>query len=167
MAARLFFFAMFYLQISAQQLSSSRSIPCHKLEGSNMYAVSTILLAQGQFPPPSAGSALGGMLCLLIELALAVLALAGMWMVFTKAGKPGWAAIIPFYNVICLLQIVHKPVWWFILFFIPIVNFVMLIIVGIEVAKCFGKETGFGVGLGLLPFVFYPILGWGDAQYRG
>ena len=132
-----------------------------------MYAVSTILLAQGQFPQSSAGSAIGGMLCSLIYLAVIVLVIAGWWMTFTKAGKPGWAALVPFYNVICLLQIARKPEWWLILCLIPIVGIVIFIIVGIEVAKNFGKETGFGVGLGLLPFIFYPILGWSDAQYRG
>jgi uncharacterized membrane protein YoaK (UPF0700 family) len=84
-----------------------------------------------------------------------------------KAGKPGWAAIIPIYNVIVLLQIAGKPLWWIILLFIPIVNLIMAILIGIAVAKKFGKSGGFGVGLALLGFIFYPILGFGDAQYQG
>jgi hypothetical protein len=90
-----------------------------------------------------------------------------LWKVFTKAGKPGWAAIIPIYNLIVLLEIVHKPLWWFILFLIPIVSLVVAIIVYIELAKAFGKGAGFGIGMAFLPFIFFPILGLGDAKYLG
>jgi hypothetical protein len=106
------------------------------------------------------------LLVLAIELVIIVAVIAGIWKVFVKAGKPGWAAIIPIYNVIVLLQIAGKPVWWIILFLIPLVNIIMAIIVGIAVAKNFGKSGGFGVGLGLLGFIFYPILGFGDAEYQ-
>jgi Family of unknown function (DUF5684) len=108
-----------------------------------------------------------GLLILVIELAIVVAVIAGIWKVFVKAGKPGWAAIIPIYNLIVLLQIAGKPLWWIILFFIPLVNIIMAILVGIAVAKNFGKSDAFGVGLGLLGFIFYPILGFGDAQYQG
>jgi hypothetical protein len=104
---------------------------------------------------------------LFIELAIFVLIIAGMWKVFTKAGQPGWAAIVPIYNIIVLLQIGGKPVWWVLLFLIPVVNIVIAVLVGIAIAKNFGKSDAFGVGLGLLGFVFYPILGFGDAQYQG
>jgi hypothetical protein len=107
-----------------------------------------------------------GLLILVIELAIIVAIIAGVWKVFVKAGKPGWAAIIPIYNLIVLLEIAGKPLWWIILFFIPFVNIIMAIFVGIGVAKNFGKSDGFGVGLGLLGFIFYPILGFGDAQYQ-
>ena len=107
------------------------------------------------------------LLVLAIELVLIVAIIAGVWKTFVKAGKPGWAAIIPIYNVIVLLQIADKPLWWIILFLIPLVNLVMAILVGIAVAQKFGKGTGFGVGLALLGFIFYPILGFGDAQYQG
>jgi Family of unknown function (DUF5684) len=136
------------------------------MEGTIMNGVSSVLLAQGQFPQAGGGSGIGGVIFLLVEIALIVLIVAGFWKTFEKAGKPGWAAIVPFYNLFVLVQIARKPEWWFILLIIPCVNFVFFIIVGIEVAKYFGKEAGFGVGLGLLPFIFYPILGWGDAQYR-
>jgi Family of unknown function (DUF5684) len=102
-----------------------------------------------------------------IELAIIVAIIAGIWKVFVKAGKPGWAAIIPIYNVIVLLEIAGKPLWWIILFFIPLVNIIMAILVSIAVARKFGKSDGFGVGLALLGFIFYPILGFGDAQYQG
>jgi hypothetical protein len=107
------------------------------------------------------------MIILFIELAIFILIIAGMWKVFVKAGQPGWAAIVPIYNIIVLLQISGKPVWWILLFLIPVVNLVIAILVGIAIAKNFGKSDAFGVGLGLLGFVFYPILGFGDAQYQG
>lgn len=107
------------------------------------------------------------MVILLIELAIVVAVVAGIWKVFEKAGKPGWAAIIPIYNIIVLLEIVGKPIWWIIGFFIPCLNIVVAILVALEVAKCFGKGAGFGIGLALLPFVFYPILGFSDARYLG
>ncbi|MCA9100891.1 MAG: signal peptidase I, partial [Planctomycetales bacterium] len=85
---------------------------------------------------------------------------------FTKAGKPGWGALIPIYNVILLLQIAGRPIWWILLFLIPIVNLVIAVIVAIDIAKHFDKGTGFGLGLAFLGFIFYPILGFGDARYR-
>jgi len=103
----------------------------------------------------------------LIGLAILVGIIAGIWKVFTKAGKPGWAAIVPIYNLIVLLEIAGKPLWWIILFFIPIANLVAAIMVSIAVAEKFGKGSGFGVGLALLGFIFYPILGFGDAKYQG
>lgn len=109
------------------------------------------------------GSAIGS----LIQFVLIVLYIAGMWKVFSKAGKPGWAAIIPIYNIIVLLQIAGKPLWWIILFLIPLVNIVIIVLVSIEVAKAFGKGTGYGLGLAILGFIFYPMLGFSDATYVG
>lgn len=99
------------------------------------------------------------------SLVLAVFVIAGMWKVFTKAGEPGWACIIPIYNLIVLLKIAGRPAWWFLLMLIPFVNFIILIIVSIDVAKNFGQGTGFGIGLAFLGFIFYPILGFGSARY--
>lgn len=98
---------------------------------------------------------------------VAVLIVVAMWKVFTKAGKPGWAAIIPIYNIIVLLEIVGRPLWWIVLYLIPFVNFVVSIIVAIDVAKAFGKDTAFGIGLAFLSPIFYPILGFGSARYIG
>jgi len=106
----------------------------------------------------------GGFLCCGVHLVLIGIVFVGLWKTFEKMGKPGWAGIVPIYNIIVLLEVVRKPMWWIALFLIP---FVGPILVGIEVAKCFGKEGGFGVGLGLLPFVFYPILGFGSARFVG
>ncbi|MCW2525919.1 MAG: signal peptidase [Pseudonocardiales bacterium] len=102
-----------------------------------------------------------------IYLAIYVLVVAGLWKVFEKAGHEGWKAIIPIYNVYIELKIVGRPGWWLVLFIIPIVNIVMLFIVSFDMAKSFGKSTGFGVGLALLSFIFIPILGFGSARYLG
>lgn len=102
-----------------------------------------------------------------ITLLIFVAWIAGMWKVFEKAGQPGWAAIVPIYNLIILLQIVGKPIWWIVLMLIPIVNLVVFIIISMEVAVCFGKSKGWGVGLlFFLGFIGYPLLGFGDATYK-
>ena len=103
----------------------------------------------------------------LIYLAAIVLVIAGGWKMFVKAGKPGWGIIIPIYNVILILEIAGRPIWWVILMFIPVVSLVICILVYIEIAQKFGKGTGFGLGLAFLGFIFMPILGFGDAQYQG
>jgi len=103
----------------------------------------------------------------LISLAFVVLMIVSVWKVFTKAGQPGWACIIPFYNVYIMLKIAGKPGWWLVLFFIPIVNIVIGIIALIGFANNFGKGGGFAVGLLFLPFIFYPILAFGAATYKG
>lgn len=103
----------------------------------------------------------------LIYIGLIVFVIAALWKVFVKAGQPGWACIIPFYNAYVLLQIAGRPGWWLLLFLIPFVNIVIAIIVALDVAKNFGKGAGFGIGLAFLGFIFYPILGFGDATYQG
>jgi hypothetical protein len=101
------------------------------------------------------------------EIAFIILMVAAMWKVFSKAGHPGWAAIIPIVNMYFLCKVAGRPGWWVILLFIPFVNLIIFIILSIDVAKAFGKGAGFGIGLLLLPFIFYPILGFGSAQYQG
>ena len=118
----------------------------------------------------TAGSALGlglGMGMMVVWLAVIVVMIAAMWKVFEKAGQPGWAAIIPIYNLYILLKIAGRPGWWIILFIIPFVNFIIAIIVAFDIAGRFGKGAGFAIGLVFLPFVFYPLLAWGDARYQG
>jgi hypothetical protein len=114
-----------------------------------------------------AASAGGSLFGSVVWLAVVVLMVVSMWKVFVKAGKPGWAAIIPIYNLVVLLEVAERPLWWIILFFIPIADLVVTIIVSLDVARLFGKGAGFGIGLWLLWFIFYPILAFGDAQYRG
>ncbi|MEJ1237208.1 DUF4199 family protein [Chryseolinea sp. T2] len=93
-----------------------------------------------------------------------IIMMESMWKIFKKAGKDGWAALIPFYNTITLLDIVGKPVIWFLLMFIPIVNVVLGIWVINLLAKRFGKSDGFTVGMIFLPFIFYPLLGMSEEQ---
>lgn len=102
---------------------------------------------------------------MIVWLAIAILMIASMWKVFVKAGKPGWAAIIPIYNFVVLCEIAGKPAWWVVLLFIPVVNFIIIIILSIALAKKFGKGTGYGLGLAFLGVIFYPMLGFGSAQY--
>lgn len=128
------------------------------------------MLEHAVFFAQDQGGSAAGLLALflnLIQLALVVLVIAGLWTTFAKAGKPGWAAIVPFYNVIVLLEIAGRPLWWIILWLIPCVNIVIVFIVAIDVAKSFGKDAAYGIGLALLPFIFYPLLGFGDARYLG
>ena len=104
---------------------------------------------------------------IIVYLLVVAVLIAAMWKVYTKAGKPGWACIIPIYNLIVLLEIVGKPVWWFLLFLIPCVNFVFIIWTYNLLSKSFGKSEGFTVGLILLSPIFMCILGFGDAVYLG
>lgn len=115
----------------------------------------------------TAGEALGSIIGLTVALAVTVVAIAGMWKVFQKAGQPGWAAIVPFYNVYILLKICGRPGWWLVLFLIPFVNIVVAVITALDLAKAFGKGVGFGLGLIFLGPIFYCILGFGDARYLG
>ena len=112
--------------------------------------------------PLAAGMGVGMML---VWCAVVLILIISMWKIFTKAGKPGWAAIVPIYNLIVLLEIGCKPIWWFILMLIPFVNIIILIILLIEIAKRFGKGVGFAIGMLILPFIFYPMLAFGDAKY--
>ncbi|MHB8645345.1 MAG: DUF5684 domain-containing protein [Thermomicrobiales bacterium] len=110
-----------------------------------------------------AGSAIG----IIIGIIVAVIVIAGFWRVNTKAGEPGWAAIIPIYNLIVLLRIVGRPVWWFLLLLIPGVNLIILIIVYNDLSKSFGHGVGFTLGLIFLSVIFVLILGYGSSTYRG
>ena len=103
----------------------------------------------------------------LLGLALSVMLLIAHWIVFTKAGKPGWASLIPIYNVIVLLEICGRPLWWFLLLLIPCVNVVVSLVVLLDLAKSYGKDVGFAIGLWLLPVIFVPILAFGSARYVG
>ncbi len=104
----------------------------------------------------------------IIYVAVIVFEIAALWQVFVKGGATGpGLAIIPFYNYYVLLKVVGRPGWWLILYFIPIVNIIVWIIVALDLAKSFAKTTGFAVGLILLAFIFIPILGFGPASYVG
>jgi len=131
-----------------------------------MISVAALMLLQEEPQIPSGAAAGMGIGMMVLWLAILILMIAAMWKVFEKAGKPGWAAIVPIYNLVVLCEIAGKPAWWVVLMLIPIVNIVVAIILVLAIAKNFGKGAGFGIGLLLLPMIFYPMLAWGDATYQ-
>lgn len=111
-------------------------------------------------------------LILIIAVILVIVAiigaiLAGLWQTFEKAGEAGWKGIIPIYNIWVLMEIIGRPGWWLILFFIPLVNIIVWIVVCLDIAKSFDHGPGFAIGLMIFPFVFFIVLGWGESQYQG
>ncbi|HET6923470.1 MAG TPA: DUF5684 domain-containing protein, partial [Anaeromyxobacteraceae bacterium] len=138
---------------------------CHAERGSSVNQMlptfGAMALGQyGEYEGPSTGQ-------VVVYLAIAVLVVASFWKIFAKAGKPGWAAIIPIYNLVVYLQVVNRPIWWIILLFIPLVNIVIFIVLTNDLAKAFGKGVGWTIGLIFLGFIFYPILGFGADRYIG
>lgn len=123
-------------------------------------------LAQVTYETSSEGSAGLTIAYLVVVLAIAVISIVAMWKVFTKAGQSGWPAIIPILNN-CMVAHVAGRDWWFgLLLLIPCVNIVVWIILMLDLAKAFGKSTGFAVGLILLGPIFIWILGFGSASYQ-
>jgi len=119
-------------------------------------------------PPPELGAGFFGMICCcygFFFLIFAVVPLAGLWKTFAKAGQPGWAAIIPIYNIIVWMNIIGQPASRVIFHLIPFVNIYFGIVDTLALLRCFGKDVGFLIGMLFLPFVFWPILGFGSAQY--
>lgn len=106
------------------------------------------------------------MIGMIVYFGFMILMVASLWKVFTKAGLPGWGALVPIYNTILMFELAKKPLWWILLLFVPVVNFVVLIMVVMAIAENFGKGTGFGLGLTFLGFIFFPILAFGDARYK-
>jgi hypothetical protein len=99
-------------------------------------------------------------------LVIAALIIVSTWKIFQKAGQPGWASIVPVYNYIIMLRIVRRP-WWFIfLLFIPLVTVVINVLLHYDLAKAFGKRVGYMFGLLFLPFIFFPMLAFGEATYK-
>ncbi len=107
------------------------------------------------------------MFVILPILAISILMIIAKWRVYEKADQPGWAVLIPFYNYYVLLKIVGKPGWWLLWFLVPLVNIVVVIWVTNLLSKSFGKNVAFTLGLIFLPVIFYPILGFGKAEYQG
>ncbi len=103
----------------------------------------------------------------LIALAVSILFLAGRWKVFKKAGKPGWATLIPFYGDYCYMDICFGTGWLFLLKFVPCVGFIIQIMSCFKLSKAFRQGTGFGFGLLFLSSIFMLILGFGNYQYYG
>jgi hypothetical protein len=137
----------------------------HQARRTPMTGLTTLLAQLDDGGAGGAAGAAAGLGMMVLYFGLVILMIIGMWKVFEKAGKPGWAAIVPFYNTFVLTEIAGKPVLWFILLFIPCVGIIILLMISMEIAKAFGKGQGFGVGLFFLPSIFYPMLGFGDARY--
>ena len=125
-------------------------------------ASSTMEMQQVEAPSPAVMMVVG-----LIFLGLLLVTLAAVWKIFTKAGEPGWAVIVPFYNLAVMMKVSGKPWWWFLLLLIPVVGIVIAILQCVGLAKNFGKGTGFAIGLILLSPIFILILGFGSAQFQG
>lgn len=123
---------------------------------------------------------------LVIGLFLALIMLVSLWKIFTKAGQPGWAAIIPFYNKYILVKVARLPVYYFVALYLPFLLVVAKISVpyaisnaiGIAIlcvygfimynlCKQFSKGIVYTVGMTFLPFIFYPMLAFGDSVYQG
>jgi len=105
---------------------------------------------------------------ILFYLAVMIVLIIGEWKIYEKAGQPGWAVLIPFYNIYVLLQIVGRPTWWMlILLFVPLVNLIFMIIVVNDLSKSFGQGVGFTLGLIFLSPIFILLLGFGDYKYIG
>lgn len=103
-----------------------------------------------------------------VVMAVAIVSIISMWKLFTKAGKPGWAAIIPIYNNIVMLEIVGRPMWWIVLYFVPFANIAVAIMIALETAKVFGKDVVFGVLMILFPIPMYPVLAFSkNTPYLG
>ncbi len=102
----------------------------------------------------------------ILVLVIAVIMIVANWKIYTKAGKPGWASIVPFYNMYVMYEIAGMNGWMFLLAFIPIVNIVIQIMLYLNLAKKFGKSTGFAIGLILLNPIFLLLLAFGNAEYN-
>jgi len=110
----------------------------------------------------------------MILLAGYVVVLIGMWKVFTKAGQPGWAVLIPFYNIIVLLRVAGLPWYWVFAVFLPIIPILGVLAYMVLAVMClhristrFGQGVGFTIGLTLLSPIFFLILGFGSSKYVG
>jgi Family of unknown function (DUF5684) len=129
-----------------------------------LLSICVLVAQEPEFTPPASEVS---PISLIIGVLIALLMIAAMWKVFTKAGQPGWASLIPIYNLYIWCKIVGRPWWWILLMLIPLVNFIVGIVLCIDMAKSFGKGAGFGIGIAFLGVIFIPILGFGSAQYQG
>ena len=118
--------------------------------------------------PGAAAALVAAIMAFIIPIIIVnIIVLVGYWKIYEKAGKPGWASLIPIYNVIVLLEIIGKPIWWIFLILFPCTTFIFAIWATNLLSKSFGQTEGFTVGLILLPFIFYPMLGFGNYKYLG
>jgi len=116
----------------------------------------------------ASGGALG--LSSIILLGVAVFEIVALWRIFTKAGRPGWLALIPIVNLVILCHIGGLSAWWLLILLIPGIDVVFILIFSLliywNVGRAFGKGAGFNLGLALLTGIFMPILAFGEATYN-
>jgi hypothetical protein len=124
-----------------------------------------------QLDPQStaAAAALGGFFIVMMffTFAISIFVIACHWKIFSKAGKPGWACIIPIYSSIVFCEIIGKPGWWWLLALIPIVNIYVFIVMVHGLSRSFGNDIGYTLGLIFLPIEFMPMLAFGGSTYQG
>jgi hypothetical protein len=154
-----------FLTINFTRMSSYLFANAYSAFSPAYNAASAVCSSNGQQVACPTWLPMAGAAFWVIILAIILITIISLWKIFTKAGQPGWASIIPIYSSIVTIQIAKKPTWWIILMFIPLVNIVMGCIVAYNLAKVFGKGGGFAAGLIILPVIFYPILAFGSAQY--
>lgn len=102
----------------------------------------------------------------LLSLVFWALSIVGLWRLFEKAGKPGWAALVPFYNLMVLLELLDHSAWWLLLLLLPLVGLIAWLILCADLAAAFGRGTWYAVGLCFVPGVFLPLLGLDGSHYR-
>lgn len=107
------------------------------------------------------------MLLLVVELIAAAMSIMVMWTIYVRAGQPGWASIVPVYNMVVLMNIAGRPAWWFVLMLIPVVNFIIWFMVCMDLAVAFDRGIPFAAGLFFVPFIFFPIMAFGEPDYVG
>jgi hypothetical protein len=111
-----------------------------------------------------AASPAGSMLSAFLFIGLAVFVIASIWKVYDKAGEPGWSVLIPIYGQIVMARIGGKSAWWVLALFLPGIGIIAAVVLAVGVAERFEKTALFGLGLAFLPFLFYPMLAYGDAE---
>jgi len=124
-------------------------------------------LAQVTTSVSTTGDAGVGIVGSVVWLVVTVAMIVAIWKLFTKAGQPGWASLIPIYNTIVLLRITGRSGWWFLGMLVPFLNFFVIIRLIFDLARVFGRGVGFGFGLLFLFPIFLLILAFGDAEYLG
>ena len=102
-----------------------------------------------------------GLFFLILSMVLSILMIVSLWKIFKKAGKPGWASIIPIYNIYIMCEIAEKEWWYVLLSCVPFANIYAMIVLYNGMAKRFGKSGGFVAGMILLPVIFFPMLAFG------
>jgi hypothetical protein len=114
---------------------------------------------------PNLVGSIGSLFFLGVALLLGLIITVSMWIVLTKAGLPGWGVLIPIFNIYCLLKVAGMSGWWLIVLCIPLVSLIPGVMMAFNTATHFGRGAAFGLGLLFLPFIFYPILAFGDDQW--